>query len=77
VLTCQLRLSISRQSVSTSMIYRNEMNKFPRWTGSMAMHKMSAFGFVDQYRRNYRRNLRFGPLLSEGFRFALVGLGNI
>jgi hypothetical protein len=33
--------------------------------------------YVDQYRRNYRRNLRFGPLLSEEFRFALVGLGNI
>jgi hypothetical protein len=33
--------------------------------------------YFDQYRRNYRRNLRFRPLLSEEFRFALVGLGNI
>jgi hypothetical protein len=27
--------------------------------------------YVDRYQRKYHRNLRFGPLFSEGFRFAL------
>jgi hypothetical protein len=28
--------------------------------------------YADRYRTKYRRNLRFGPLFSEGFRFVLV-----
>jgi hypothetical protein len=31
--------------------------------------------YFERYRTEYRRNLRFRPLLSEGFRFTLVGSG--
>jgi len=33
--------------------------------------------YLDRHWRGHRGNWRIGPLISEGFRFALVGSGNI
>jgi hypothetical protein len=42
----------------------NDKGSFRLWVDAVCL-------CVDRYQRKYHRNLRFGPLFSEGFRFAL------
>jgi hypothetical protein len=55
------------QTFQDAVVVTRKLGKQYLWIDSVCL-------YVDRYQRKYHRNLRFGPLFSEGFHFALEGM---